>query len=77
MTVRVHCRYRKDRGAGVPGVEERVGRRGAAAVMGDLQEVDPGQAPGEQDRFDLLLDISGQQEALGPERSEQRWLAAM
>ncbi len=73
MTVRVHCPHRNDRGPGVHAVEVRVGRRGATAVMGDLQEVDPGQAPGEQDRFDLLLDISGQQEALGPERSEQRW----
>ncbi len=40
-------------------------------MVGHLEEVDPGQAAGEQDRIDLLLDIAGEQEALGAECPEQ------
>ena len=39
--------------------------------MGDLEEVDPRQAPGEEDRIDALLDVAGQEEALAPEGPEQ------
>ena len=39
--------------------------------MGHFQEVHPGQAAAEQNGIDLLLDIPGQQEALGAERPEQ------
>src|SRR5690606_17064906 len=44
-------------------VEERRGRRGAAAVVGDLENVESGQAPRHEQRVDLLLDVTGQQEA--------------
>ena len=39
--------------------------------MGDLEQVDPGQAPRQDDRVDLLLDVAGQQEALAAERAQE------
>jgi len=39
--------------------------------MGNLEQVHPGQAPRQQDRVDLLLDVAGQQEALLAERTEE------
>ena len=53
------------------GVEERVGRRRRAAVVGDLEDVDPWEAALEQDRVDALLDVTGQQEAAVPDLAEQ------
>jgi hypothetical protein len=62
---------RDDRDAWPEGIEDGVGRRCAAAMMGDLEQVDVGQAAGEEDRVDLLLDVAGKQEALGAEGTEE------
>jgi hypothetical protein len=40
-------------------------------VMGDLEQIHPGQASRQQDRVDLLLDVAGEQEALLAERAEK------
>jgi hypothetical protein len=71
MAIRVHCADGDDRDARPNRVEEGVGRRRPAAVMGDLEQVHPGQAARQQDRVDLLLDVACQQEALGAERPEE------
>jgi hypothetical protein len=68
VTVPGSGRRHRDRGTG--GVEERVGGRGPAAVVGDLEQVNP------RDRFaqlgiDLLLDVAGQQELAALDRAEQ------
>ncbi len=39
--------------------------------MGDLEQLDPWQAPGEQLRIDLLLDVAGQEEPVRAERAEE------
>ncbi len=39
--------------------------------MGNLEQVHPGQPSGDEHRVDLLLDIAGQQEALGTKRAKQ------
>ncbi|HEY6057502.1 MAG TPA: hypothetical protein VIV06_05680, partial [Candidatus Limnocylindrales bacterium] len=39
--------------------------------MGDLEEVEPGQAPGDEGRIDVLLEVAREQESLLPERAEQ------
>ncbi len=40
-------------------------------MMGDLEQVDPGQAVGEQARIDVLLDIARQQEPAIGDRAQQ------
>jgi hypothetical protein len=67
MAVRIQRADRDDRDPRPNRVEEGVRRRGPAAVMGDLEQVHPGQAARQQDRVDLLLDVAGEQEALGAE----------
>jgi hypothetical protein len=41
------------------GLYERLGRGGPAAVMRDLEEVEPRQPCGQQARIDVLLDVAG------------------
>lgn len=71
MAIRVHGADRDDRDLRPNRVEQALGRGSPAAVMGNLEEVHPGQPPGEQDRVDSLLDVSGQQEPLRAERAQQ------
>jgi hypothetical protein len=71
VAVRVDRPDRDDRGPRSHSGQEPARRGGPAAVVGDLQEIDPGQAPGQQDRIDLLLDVTGQQKVLRPECAEQ------
>lgn len=40
-------------------------------MVGDLEQVESGQAARQQDRVDLLLDVAGQQEPLRAEGAEQ------
>ena len=61
----------RHRDRGPCGVEERVGRRRRAAVVGDLEDVDPWDAALEEDRIDALLDVTGQHEAAVPDLAEQ------
>ena len=51
-------------------VDERLGGRGPAAVMGDLEQVDARQARREELRIDLLLDVAHQQEPPVPDLPE-------
>jgi hypothetical protein len=51
------------RDLGSNGREEGIGRRGLAAVVRDLEQIDRREALGEQRRVDVLLDVPGQQEA--------------
>lgn len=60
-----------DRHAGRDGIDERLGRRGRRPVMGDLQKIDPGQPSSDEDRVDVLLDVTGQQEPTSPELPEE------
>ena len=53
---------RDDRGRRPDGVEERVRRRGPAPVVGDLEDVGPGESTSDEDRVDVLLDVTGEQE---------------
>jgi hypothetical protein len=60
-----------DSDPGAHRVDEGVGRRGPATVMGDLQEVEPRQSPGQQAWIDVLLDVAGQQEAALTDRPQK------
>ena len=71
MAVRVARPGRRDRDPRPDRIEERTGRRRPAAVMSDLEQVDPRQAAAHEDRVDLLLDVPGQQEALAADLAEQ------
>jgi hypothetical protein len=71
MAVRVAGPGRRDRDAGPDGVDERLRRRGLAAVMGDLEQVDLGQAFGQELWVDVLLDVAHQQEAAQTDLAEQ------
>jgi hypothetical protein len=51
--------------------EELLRARGPRSVVRHLEEVDGGQAAGQQDRIDLLLDVAGQQEPPGPDLPEE------
>ena len=70
MAVAVPGPGRCNRDRGTDGVEERVGGRRPAAVVGDLEQVDPGDRLA-QVRVDLLLDVAGQQEPSALDRTEQ------
>ncbi len=61
---RTGCRSRprRPRSVGRRRVDERLCRRGLAAVMGDLEQVDVRQVVLEQRRVDALLDVAHQQE---------------
>ncbi len=39
--------------------------------MGDLEQIEPGQTGGDQPRVDAILDVTGQQEAVPPDRSQE------
>jgi hypothetical protein len=71
MAVWVDGADRDDRGLRVDGGQECVGRRRAAAVVGDLEQVHVGQAAGHEDRIDFLLDVTGQQEPLRAECAQE------
>jgi len=62
VPIRVAGARRRDRDPWSDGIHERLGRRGPAAVVGHLQQVEPRQAVGEETRIDLLLDVAGQHE---------------
>jgi hypothetical protein len=62
---RGHRDPRPDRG------QERIGRCCPTAVMGDLEQVDPGQPAGQQRRVDVLLHVPGQQEPALADDAEQ------
>jgi hypothetical protein len=62
---------RDDGDLGSNGRQERGRRRGRAAVVRDLQQIDLGQSVCQQDGVDLLLDVAGQEHALCPERAEK------
>ena len=71
MTVRIAGPRRGHRDARSNGVHERLGRRGLAPVMGDLQQVDVRQPLGQQLWIDRLLDVAHQQEPTSPDLAEQ------
>jgi hypothetical protein len=61
VAVRIASAGRCHRDLGSNGREEGIGRRGLAAVMRDLEQVDLRQALRQQRRVDVLLDVPGQQ----------------
>jgi hypothetical protein len=71
MPVGVDRPDRDDRDRGPDLVEEAIRGRCPAAVVGNLEQVHPGQATADQDGIDLLLDVAGQQEALAGKRAQQ------
>lgn len=71
MPIRVAKTGRDHRDLGPHRLEERLGARGLRAVVGDLQELDPGQPPDEQLGIHVLLDIASEQEPVRPEAAEQ------
>jgi hypothetical protein len=71
MAVRVAQAHRDQPDPRSDRVEERRGRGGPAAVMGDLQDLDRREAARKQHRVDLFLDVSGEEESLAPEGTEQ------
>ena len=62
VAVRVAGARRGDRDPRPDRIEERLGGRGRAAVVGDLEQVDARQAAREQRRVDALLDVAREQE---------------
>ena len=62
VAVRVARPRRGDRDPWPDGIDERLRRGRPAAVVRDLEEVEPRQAVGEERRVDLLLDVPRQQE---------------
>jgi hypothetical protein len=71
MSVRIPSPGRGDRNGRPRCVKQGIGRRRPAAVVGDLEKRDPGDAAGHQERIDLLLDVAGEQELLAAKRPEQ------
>lgn len=53
---------RDDGDAGAQGVQQRRGRGGSRAVVGDLEDVDGREAPREERRIHVLLDVAREQE---------------
>jgi hypothetical protein len=49
------------------GVHESLGGSGPAAVMRDLEQIDPWQTGGQERRVDRLLHVAHQQETAGPD----------
>ena len=62
---------RDDRDLRLDDAEEGRRRGGRAAMVGDLQEVDGGQAAAGEDRIDVVLDVAGEQEAPAGDLAEQ------
>jgi hypothetical protein len=52
-------------------IDERLRRRGLAAVVGDLEQVDVWQAVLEERRVDALFDVAHQQESSLPDLAEE------
>ena len=71
MAVGVLRSHRDDRDPRSDGIEECLRRRSPAPVVGHLQEVDVGKPAGQEDGIDPLLDVTGEEESLVPECSEQ------
>jgi hypothetical protein len=71
MPVWIARTRRRDRDLRSHRLHERLGRGGPAAVMGDLEEIEPRQPRGEEARVDVLLDIAREQETVLPDRAEQ------
>jgi hypothetical protein len=71
MAVRIAGTGRSDRDPGTHRLDERLGRSGPTAVVGDLQEVDLRQALRQELRIDVLLDVAGQEEASVADRPEE------
>jgi hypothetical protein len=63
MTIRIAAPCGGDGDLRSDGIKEGVGRGCPTAVMRDLQHIDGRQAPADEHRIDLLLDIAGQEEA--------------
>ncbi len=71
MPVRVPGAGRGDGDSGPDRIDERLGRRRPAAVVGDLEQVDMRQAVGQQRRVDAFLDVAHQQEAARTDLAEE------
>jgi hypothetical protein len=71
MPVGVLGTGRCDRDRGTRRRDEWLGRRRAAPVMGDLEDVDPRQPTGEQQRIHVVLDVAGEQEVTIVDRAQQ------
>ena len=74
VAVRVVGTDRDDRHGRSDHLEQGRGRRCPAAVVGDLEDVDPREAAGEEEGIDALLGVAGQQEAVpggGPEEDDR------
>ena len=71
MPVRVAGAGRGDGDLRVDRLDERLGRRGPASVVGDLEQVDARQALAEQRRVDPVLDVAHQQEPASTDLPEQ------
>jgi len=63
MPVRVVGPHRGDADGRAHGVDERLTGGRTAAVVGDLHEVDARQTAFDEPRVDVVLDVSGQEEA--------------
>jgi hypothetical protein len=71
MAVRVVRSRRRHRDTRRRGRDERLGGGGPAAVVGDLQQIDPRQARGQQAWVDPILHVPGQQESPVGDRAQQ------
>ena len=71
MAVRVSSAGRRDRHRGPRRIDECLRRRRAAAVVGDLEEVDVRQVVLQERRIDALLDVAHEQDATLPDLAEQ------
>ena len=71
MPVRVARARRGDRHARSNGHDEGVGRRRPAAMVGHLEDIDPGQSSCQQRWIDPILDVASQQEPSIADRPEQ------
>ena len=71
VAIRVSRAGRRDRDRGPRRIDERLRRRRAAAVVGDLEEVDMRQVVLQERRIDALLDVAHEQDATLPDLAEQ------
>jgi hypothetical protein len=71
MAVRVPGPRRCDGDARPNRIDECLRRGGAAAVMGDLEQIEPRQLLGQQRRVDRLLDVTREQESVVADRPQE------
>jgi hypothetical protein len=71
VSVRIAGAGRRDRDLRSDRIHERLRRRGLAAVMGDLEEVQRRQPVADERRVDRLLDVTREQESLAADGAKE------